>query len=150
MPLLVTILRRDIGGYRRIVDRLGDAGLLGGGQAADVDGQDDIGGRIGAFGANALFKALFGENDLAADAGLSREGVEHRLDQIGLPVGIDVDDVRLVGRSDGRRGEKGEWHKEKSTPGACFKGLQHCILQSNGFKAQTSKVRNRPVPPPTI
>ena len=57
----------------------------------DIDRHDDVGRRILAFGGDALLKTLVEEQHLRLDAGLGGEGVEHRLDQIGLPVGVDVD-----------------------------------------------------------
>ena len=48
-------------------------------------------GEFCAFRLNALFQTLVEEQHLRLDAGLGGEGVEHRLDQVGLAIGVDVD-----------------------------------------------------------
>ncbi|MCY1303884.1 hypothetical protein D9M70_536120 [compost metagenome] len=92
-PVAVRIAEmcRDVLADRLVDDRLGDACVLGFGQAADVDRQDHVGRRVGAFGLDALDEALVEEEHVGGDAGFLGEGVEQRLDQIGLPVGIDID-----------------------------------------------------------
>ena len=65
-------------------------------------------GEFCAFGGDALLQTLVEEQHLGLDAGLGREGVEHRLDQIGLAVGVDVDHaVRSCRARDERRKRKG-------------------------------------------
>ncbi len=89
-----------------VVQRLRDARVLGCGEARDVDRHDDVDRRVGAFRLDALLQTLVEEQHLRLDAGLRREGVEHRLDQFGLAVGIDVDRAIRVGGAGKQRGER--------------------------------------------
>ncbi|MNL49893.1 hypothetical protein D3C87_1728630 [compost metagenome] len=84
-------MRRDVLVDRFIDNRLRHACVLGFGEAADVDSQDHVRRRVGAFGLDALDEALVEEEHVRRDAGFLGEGIEQRLDQVGLTIGIDVD-----------------------------------------------------------
>ena len=85
--------------------RLRDALFLGRGEAGDVDGHDHVGRRVRAFGGDTLFEALVEEQHLGLDAGLGGEGVQHRLDQLRLAIGVDVDGAVGERRGCEKRGE---------------------------------------------
>ena len=71
-------------------DRLGHAAFLGFHDAGDVDGKDDVCGRIRTFRLDALDKALVQEEDVGLDTSSLGELVQQRFDQVRLPVGVDV------------------------------------------------------------
>ena len=99
-------------------DRLRDAGVTICSQAGDVDGQHQIGGRAVAFGHQTLGHALVDEGHVDRDAGFGGEGVDQRLDQFGLAVGIDVDlfGQRRQGGAGRRRARSGEAELHWLTP----------------------------------
>ena len=66
------------------------AAFLQGVQAADVDGQHRVGGAIVAGGLDLFQHALLGEHDVHLDPRFLGEGVEERLDQERLAIGIEV------------------------------------------------------------
>ena len=55
-------------------------------QARDIHGQNDIGGRAVTLGLKTLGHALVDESNIRGDAGFLGEGVQQRLDQLGLAV----------------------------------------------------------------
>ena len=83
------------------LDRLGDAGAHRLFEPADVDGEQHVGRAVGAFGLDALLEAVGGGDDVDLDAGVLGEGVEQRLDQLGLAIGVDVDLAGLRERGAG-------------------------------------------------
>ena len=116
VALRIAVLRGQVGVDRGIVERLGDALFLRRGQPRDVDGEDDVGGRVLALGADALLQALVEEQHLRLDPGLRREGVEHRLDDVGLAIGVDVDGA--VGE---RRAGHHRCQRQRARPAAWMK-----------------------------
>jgi hypothetical protein len=108
----IAVFGGDVGVHLGVVQRLGDALLLGVGEARDVDGQDHVGGRVRAFGEDAVLQPLVEEEHLGLDAGLGREGIEHGLDEVGLAIGIDVDG--FLGHGPGRGQEKREAGRAKT------------------------------------
>ena len=86
----VTVLGGNIGLQDGRVDRLGHARVHHFGQARNIHGQDQIGGRPVAFRHKALDHALVDKGDVHSDAGLGGEGIDQRLDQFRLAVGIDI------------------------------------------------------------
>ncbi len=99
-PLVVgvPILRRDVRLQRRTLGGLRDAGVHCVGQASDVRGQDQIGRAVGCLPPQPLNQSILGIDHVDRDPGLSREGVEHGFYQEWLPVGVDVDHFRGMGR----------------------------------------------------
>ena len=132
----ITILGRDVLVDRRIVERLQDALFLGSGQPGDIDRHDDVGRRVLAFGGDALLKTLVEKQHLRLDAGFGGEGIEHRLDQIGLPVGVDVDGA-VGGRRAGEKSLQEEGRHSPATAGARSWAFIVIMLVSSpsGFKA---------------
>ena len=87
----IAVLRRhDLVDHHRL-DRLGDAGLHGVVEAAEIDRQQHVGGAVGAFRLHALLEPRTRRDDVDLDAGVLGEGVEQRLDQLGFAIGVDVD-----------------------------------------------------------
>ena len=89
---------RDRGVERRRLDRLGDAGIGRLREIADIDREQEVGRAVAALGLNALDQALLGIDHIDLDAGLVGELFQQRVDQIRLPVGVDIDLSRLCGR----------------------------------------------------
>ena len=108
MAFRIAILRRARPFERLRLDRLGDAVLHRVFEAADVDGQQHVGGAVGALGLDALLEAGARRDDVDLDAGVLGEGVEQRLDQLALAIGVDIDLVgarrRVTRRSANRAG----------------------------------------------
>jgi hypothetical protein len=76
-------------------------------------------GRVETFREDAVFQALVEEQHLRLDSGLGGEGVEHRLDQVGLAVGVDVHHA-IGGGGAGKRG-----HRERRAQGeACLEKME--------------------------
>ena len=102
------------------------------GQPGDVDGHDDVGRRVLRLRPRRVPQALVEEQHLGLDAGLGREGVEHRLDQFRLPIGVDVDGA--VGERRGRK-QGGECRpRSRRSPLRVF-GRSLCLSWPSGFKA---------------
>ncbi len=60
-------------------------------QTADVDGDQHVGRALGAFGLDALVEALRRRDQIDLDAGVLGEGLQQRLDQLGLAIAVEVD-----------------------------------------------------------
>ena len=101
MSLGVAILGRYDPVEQIGLDRLGDAGAHRVLQPSDIDGEQDIGRAVGALGLDALLKARACGDDVDLDAGILGEGVEQRLDELALAVGVDIDLARLGERGAG-------------------------------------------------
>ena len=86
---------------RRGLDRLRDAGIDRFLQPRDVDGEQQVGGRVRAFGLDALLQPRACRDHVDLDAGVLGEGLEQRLDQFLLAIRVDVDLVGERGRRDG-------------------------------------------------
>ena len=69
-------------------------------EPADIDGQHGIGRVVGARRLDLLHHSLLREHDVHLDAGLLRELVEHRLDQEGLAIRVQIDLARRMDGSD--------------------------------------------------
>ena len=120
-PLAVGIAklrRHGLVDHHRL-DRLGDAGLHGVVEAAEIDRQQHVGGAVGALGLHPLLEAGTGRDHVDLDAGVLGEGVEQRLNQLGFAVGVDVD-LAVGGR---RRGSESGEAKQR---GGCGGGAKFC------------------------
>ncbi|MNI27833.1 hypothetical protein D3C73_815890 [compost metagenome] len=97
----------QVGGDHRFqglrLDRLRHAAVNQVQQVADVYGHEHVGGRLGAFGLDALQQAVLDEHGVDLDAAFFREGVQQRLDQLGFPSGVQADFFGGIGR-DGEGG----------------------------------------------
>jgi len=102
---------RDVGLQHVGLDGLGHAGIHHLHQAGDVHGQHQIGGRAVALGHQTLGHALVDEGHVHRDAGLGGEGIDQRLDQFRLAVGIDVDLIRRHRQRRGQERRKGRQAK---------------------------------------
>ena len=101
MTFRVAILRGHYLVEQGGLDRLGDTGLHRVLEPADIDREQHVGWTVGALGLDALFKTGGGRHHIHLDAGVLREGIQHRLDQLVLAIGIDID---LALRGGERRG----------------------------------------------
>jgi hypothetical protein len=95
MALRVAILRRH--GFVEHVrfDRLGDPRSHRFLDASNVDGEQQIGGAVGAFSLDPLLKPGARGDHVDLDAGVLGESIEQRLDQSALAIRINVDLARL-------------------------------------------------------
>ena len=78
MPLGITEIRRDRRELLHIghVHAGGDAALLGFSQTPDINGEQHIGGAVGALRLDALFETGIGIDDICLDTRFGREGLE--------------------------------------------------------------------------
>ena len=97
----IAVLRRHHLVEHVRLDRLRDAGLHRVLEPADVDGEQHVGRAVGALGLDALLEAGACRDDVDLDAGVLGEGIEQRLDQLALAIGVDVDLARLGERAAG-------------------------------------------------
>ena len=65
-------------------------------QPGNIDGEDDICWAPGPFGLQALCETLGSEDDIHLRAGLFGIGLDERIDQEWLTVGIDVEFLRFA------------------------------------------------------
>ena len=140
----IAILRRhDLVDHHRL-DRLGDAGLHGLVDAADIDRQQHVGGAVGAFRLHALLEARTRRDHVDLDAGVLGEGVEQRLDQLGFAIGVDVD-LAVGGR---RRGsECGQTKQRGGCGGSAKVGHGSCsgkVMEIPVSVARRLSCRQRP------
>ena len=140
----IAILRRhDLVDHHRL-DRLGDAGLHGLVDAADVDRQQHVGGAVGAFRLHALLEARTRRDDVDLDAGVLGEGVEQRLDQLGFAIGVDVD-LAVGGRR--RSSKRGKTKQCRGCGGSAKVGHESCpanVMEMSVSVAQRPPCRQRP------
>ena len=144
VSIRIAVLRRhDLVDHNRF-NRLGDAGLHGLVDAADVDRQEHVGGAVGAFRLHALLEARTRRDDVDLDAGVLGEGVEQRLDQFGFAIGIDVD-LAVGGR---RRGsERGKTKQCGGCGGSAKVDHESCpakVMKMPVSVAQRPSCRQRP------
>ena len=144
VSIRIAILRRhDLVDHNRF-NRLGDAGLHGLVDAADVDRQEHVGGAVGAFRLHALLEARARRDDVDLDAGVLGEGVEQRLDQLGFAIGVNVD-LAVGGR---RRGsERGKTKQRGGCGGSAKVHHESCpakVMEMPVSVAQRLSCRQRP------
>ena len=139
----------ELGGHdllqRARIDGLREARILGLGQAAGIDGEEEIGRAVLALGRQPLVEARGGVDHVGLDARLVGEGLEQRVDQLRLAIGVDVDlALRLR-----RRREAGQRRDEDSELRKAARGMRddHRDLQSSGFKAPASDCGQQFGPP---
>ncbi len=98
-----------VGGEHVALDGLGHARFDRFGEVLHIRGQDHVGRGAPAFREQPLGHPGVEKGDVDLDAGLGGEGVDQRLDQLGLAVGIDVDlGQRRQGGGEAERGGEGE------------------------------------------
>jgi hypothetical protein len=89
--------------------RLQDAGLLRGGQAAGIGGQQQISRGVGAFALQALQQRfLLAGHQIDFDAGLLGEIIQQRLDQVFLARRVDIDFAAASSRRRQQAGQQTE------------------------------------------
>ncbi len=93
VPVAVRVA--EVGGHRGVqrfgFDRLGHAFVDEVDQISDVDGHQNIGGRICALRSDALRQALLYKHGIDRDTGLGGESFEQRRNQSRFARGVDVD-----------------------------------------------------------
>lgn len=88
-------------------DRLRDSLVDSLCKPSNIDGKDDIGGRISAFKSDPFKQTLTGKQKIGFDSGFFRKSVKKRFDEEGLPVGINGDLTLFLckrGRGNGNDG----------------------------------------------
>ncbi len=73
-----------------VENRLRDTALLGLDQTGDIDRQQHIGRRIDAFCLDAFHQSLVEKKNIRLYSRFLGKGVEQRLDQFRLAIGIDI------------------------------------------------------------
>ena len=111
-PLVVriTIDGGDVLLQRLAVHRLHQILVHQIGQTADVDGQHQIRRGELAFALQALVQPLFGKHHIDLDPGLFLELLDDGLDQLILPIGVDIHFSGGKGRLGDQRGEQQRQH----------------------------------------
>ena len=139
----------DRGLQRGGIHGLREARILGLGEAAGIDGEEQVGRAVLSFGGEALVETGGGEHDVGLDAGLLGEGLEQRIDQPRLAIGVDVD-LALRQRGGGGGDHTGEDERQL---GKAARRLarevrdEHAYLQTAGFKVPASDCRRHHLPP---
>jgi hypothetical protein len=131
VPVGVAVLGGDLLLEHRRLHGLGQPGILGLRETAGIDGEQHVGRAVATFGGQTLVEAVGGVDHVGLDAGLDRERLEQRVDQLRLAVGVDVD---LLGRSCGRPDGQGgncECNADRSARAAArLRCGLHTFLQS--------------------
>ena len=96
---------RDIGFQHIRLHRLDHAGIHHLHQPRDIDRQHQIGGRAVALGYQPLGHPFVNKGHIHGNAGLGGKGIDQRLQQFGLAVGIDIHLLRQCGQGGGQKGK---------------------------------------------
>ena len=108
---------------------------------ADVDGEQEVGGRVRAFGLDALFEPRACRDHVDLDFGVLGEGVEQRLEQLLLARAVNVDLVGLRERQARAQRERADQQ------GAAEHGFFLLAIQKRGTPDAASGVSPRPPSP---